>query len=145
MKRKRSLLSFLESPFYQAGLVFILILALTSIDHFLPHQTEVLHPQAGPWIMATALLLCFVILNTLFLFRIKEVVPYFSRSVFSYILLLLLTYGWCFLLSGVHFDEAGSFRWLWLVLTLVYMVFFAIAYTIRGIIAIADREEGRGA
>ncbi len=137
------MLSFLESPFYQAGIVLALILVLTGIDHLLPHRTELIHPRAGSWIMATALLLCFVILNTIFLFRINEVVAYFSRSVVSYILLLLFSYGWCYLLSGVHFDEAGSFRWLWFVLTLVYMVFFAIAYTIRGIIAIADREEGR--
>ena len=144
MKRKSGLLPFFENPFYQAGLVFCFILVLGLVDHYLPHESHVIDPNAGAWIVSTALLLCFVFLNTVFLFRIKQVTAYWVRSMISYVALLALTYGWCYFLSEHHIDEVGTFRWLWLVLTLVYIIFFAIAYTIRGIIAIADREEGKG-
>ena len=60
-----------------------------------------------------------------------------------YLGLLAFSYGWCFLLSGKHIDDVGSVRWLWFVLTLVYMVFFAIARTMKGIIDIANREDER--
>jgi hypothetical protein len=141
MKQKSGVITFFETPFYQAGLIFVFILALSLLDMTLPHDTAIISPAAGPWILATALLLCYVFFNTVFLFRIKETIPYWSKSMISYVILLILTYGWCYFLSGRHIDEVGSFRWLWMVLTLVYMVFFAIAYTIKGIIAIADREE----
>jgi hypothetical protein len=141
MKEQYGIIKFFESPFYQAGLISLCILLLTLFDKAMPHDTTIIKPGAGPWIVATALLLCYVFFNTVFLFRMKETIPYWSKSMIAYVLLLVLTYGWCFFLSGHHIDEVGSFRWLWMVLTLVYMVFFAIAYTIKGIVAIADRED----
>lgn len=141
MKQKSGLISFFESPFYQAGLVFIFILALSVLDMSLPHESAILNPKAGSWTVTTAMILCFVFLNSVFLFRIKESGPYWVKSIVSYVVLLIFAYAWCYLLSGLHIDEVGTFRWIWMVLTLVYMVFFAIAYTIKGIIGIADREE----
>jgi hypothetical protein len=143
MKQKADLIAFFESPLYQAVLVLCFIIVLSLIDMTLSHDSAVIHPKAGPWMVSTALILCYIFFNTLFLFRIAQNVSYWSKSVISYVLLLILAYGWCYLLSGMHIDDVGSFRWLWIVLTLVYMIFFAIAYTIKGIIAIADKEEGR--
>ncbi len=143
MKEKSGLITFFESPFYQAGLVLCFIIVLSLIDNVLPHHSKIIDPKAGPWMVSTAMMLCYVFLNTVFLFRINHVVSYWIKSVLCYVILLILAYGWCYLLTGMHIDDVGSFRWLWIVLTLVYTIFFAIAYTIRGIIAIADREEGR--
>lgn len=143
MKQKAGFIEYFKSPFYQAALVLCLILILSLLEMSLSHDSAIIHPMAGPWMVSTALILCYVFFNTVFLFRITETVAYWSRSVMSYVLLLILAYGWCYLLSGMHIDEVGSFRWLWIVLTLVYIIFFAIAFTIKGIIAIADKEEGR--
>ncbi len=142
-KAPSRLLTILENPLYQTGIIACFIILLSLVEKVLPQADSVLEQNAGPWVVTTAMILCFVILNTIVLFRIKSPVTYWVRSVIFYVVLLVLAYGWCFLLSGLHIDDAGSFRWLWMVLTLVYMIFFAIAYTIRSIIAIADKEDGQ--
>jgi hypothetical protein len=47
------------------------------------------------------------------------------------------------LLSGKHIDEVGSFRWLWFVLTLVYMIFFAIARSMKRVVDIAIEQDDK--
>jgi hypothetical protein len=141
MKQKSSLINYLESPMYQAGLVLCFILVLSLIDKVIPNSADFIVPKAGSWTVSTAMLLAYVFLNTIILFRIKEAAIYWGKSVFFYVLLLIITYGWCYLLSGMHIDDVGTIRWLWIVLTLVYTVFFAIAFTIRGIVSLADDEE----
>lgn len=135
------LLVFMESPRNQALLSASLIVVLTLFDLAMPHQNTLLEAHSGSWIVATAMVLFFIILNSIVALRIEQGIPYWSQSVMYYLGLLAFTYGWCFLLSGKHIDEVGSFRWLWFVLTLVYMVFFVIARSINRIIDIANRQD----
>ncbi len=135
------LLVFMESPRNQALLSASLIVVLTLFDLAMPHQNTLLEAHSGSWIVATAMVLFFIILNSIVALRIEQGIPYWSQSVMYYLGLLAFTYGWCFLLSGKHIDEVGSFRWLWFVLTLVYMVFFVIARSIKRIIDIANRQD----
>lgn len=137
------LLTFVETPRNQALLAAALILILTLFDLMMPHQNNLLEAHSGSWIVATAMVLCYVILNALVALKVEQVVPYWSQSVMYYLGLLAFTYGWCFLLSGKQIDEVGSFRWLWFVLTMVYMVFFVIARSIKRIIDIANRQDER--
>ncbi len=141
MKQPSRLVTIFEKPLYQAGLVAGMILVFTLVDKMLPHANNLFEVNAGPWIVTTAMMLCFVILNSLVALRIEPIVPYWSKSVMLYLGLLAFSYGWCYLLSGKHIDDVGSIRWLWFVLTMVYMIFFAIARTIKGIIDIANKQD----
>ena len=58
-----------------------------------------------------------------------------------YIGLLAFTYGWCYMLTGKQIDDVGSFRWLWMVLSMVYIVFFVIARSMKRIIDIANEQD----
>ncbi len=53
----------------------------------------------------------------------------------------MFTYGWCYLLSGKNIDDTGGFSWLWIVLTMVYLVFFVIARTMKSIVDIANEQD----
>jgi hypothetical protein len=111
------------------------------VDYVLPHSNSVFEKDSGPWIVSTAMVLCFVILNSIIALRIESIVPYWSQSVIFYFALLAFSYGWSYLLSGLHIDDAGTIRWLWFVITLVYMVFFAIARSVKGIVDIANEQD----
>ncbi len=141
MTEQSRLITIFEKPLHQAGLVACMILVFTLVDKLLPHANNLFEINAGSWIVATAMLLCFVILNSLVALRIEPIVPYWSKSVMIYLGLLAFSYGWCHLLSGKHIDDVGSIRWLWFVLTLVYMIFFTIARTMKGIIDIANKQD----
>jgi hypothetical protein len=135
------LVTLFSRPLNQALLVAAMTIIFSLIDLVLPHPDILFEKHAGVWIVSTAMILCYVILNTVVALRIEPIIPYWSRSVIYYVVLLAFTYGWCFLLSGRHIDEVGSFRWLWLVLTLVYMVFFAIARSVKRIVDIAIKQD----
>ena len=129
------------NPIYQALFVVGLIIIFSLVDMFLPHSDEVLESKSGTWIVATAMILFFVILNAIVALRIEPIMPYWGTSLITYVALLAFGYGWCFVLTGKHIDEVGNFRWLWLVLTLVYLVFFIIARTMKRIVDVALRQD----
>ena len=141
MTQQSRLVTLFEKPLHQAALVALMILVFTLIDKMLPHGNNLFEVNAGPWIVATAMMLCFVILNSIVALRIEPIIPYWSKSVMFYLGLLAFSYGWCFLLSGKHIDGVGSIRWLWFVLTMVYMVFFTIARSMKRIIDIANKQD----
>ena len=141
MDKDNKVIMFLEKPTNQALLVLAMIVVFTLLDYFLPHVNTLLEVNSGSWIVATAMIFFFVILNSLIALRIVNIVPYFSRSIVLYVALLVISYGWCYLLSGKHIDEVGSFRWLWFVLTITYMVFFSIARSVKRVVDIADKQD----
>ena len=143
MKQPSPLLQLFEKPWRQALLVSALIILFGLVDAMLPHSNTLLDAHSGPWIVATAMILCFVILNSLMALRIEAIIPYWSQSVMYFIGLFALSYFWCLLLSGRHMDEVGSFRWLWIVLIIVYMVFFMIARSVKRVVDIANRQDER--
>ncbi len=131
----------LRRPYLQAGIVALMVIVLTLVDAMLPHSEAIFEANTSSWIVATAMLLFFIILNSIVGLGVTNLLKYFSQSVVMYLILLVFCYGWCFLLSGKHIDDAGSFRWLWFVLTLVYMVFFVIVRSIRTIADAANRQD----
>lgn len=135
------LVAIFSKPHYQALLVVGMTIVFSLFDKMMPHHTELLEVNAGTWIVGTAMILCFIILNSIVALRIEPIIPYWSKSVTLYIALLVFVYAWCYLLSGKNIDDAGSFRWLWLVLTLVYMIFFAIARSMKRIVDIAIKQD----
>jgi len=141
MKEPSKLVTIFSKPIYQAALVACMILIFSLIDFILPHSNNLFEKNSGPWIVSTAMVLCYVILNSLVAIRIEPIVPYWSQSVILYFGLLALSYGWCYFLSGLHIDDAGSFRWLWFVITLTYMIFFGIARSVKRIVDIAIKQD----
>ena len=120
-----------------------MIIVFTLVDYILPHPDSIFEGNSGPWIVATAMILCYVILNTLVSLRIEPILPYLILSVVLYFAILGFSYLWCNFLTGKHIDDVGSIRWLWFVLTLVYMIFFAIARSMKRIIDIANDQDAK--
>lgn len=132
---------FYLKPLYQAGMVILLIVVLTFVDNLVPQDNDYLQASSGPWIVSTAMVLLFIIINTVVSLRIDNIMPYWTISLLCFCGLLLFSYGWCFMLTGKHIDEVGSFRWLWMVLSMVYFVFFGITRSMKRIVDFAIRQD----
>ena len=143
MSQPSRLITIFEKPLHQGLLVAAMIFVFGLIDFMLPHTNTLLDAHAGPWIVSTAMALCFVIMNSLIALRIENIIPYWSTSVICYLGLLAFGYLWSLVLSGKHIDDVGSFRWLWFVLTMVYLVFFMIARSVKRVVDIANKQDER--
>ena len=128
-------------PLNQALLAAGLMIVFTLVDLVMPHDNVLFEEDAGTWIVTTAMIFCYVILNAVVAIRIEPILPYWRNAVFCYLGLMVFAYLWGWLLTGKHIDDVGSFRWLWLVLTLVYVVFFSIARSIKRIVDMAIRQD----
>lgn len=141
MSQPNRLVTIFQKPAYQALLVTSLILLLTGMDSLMPHDDTFFKVNAGPWIVSTAMVLLFILINTIVALRIENITPYWIQSVLVYIGLLVFSYGWCYLLSGKHIDDVGSFRWLWIVISMVYFIFFGIARSMKRIVDFAIKQD----
>lgn len=141
MIESNRLINILQKPFYQAALMALMMMILTLMDHFMPHDDDFFKANAGPWIVSTAMILLFIVINTVVALRIDNILPYWTTSILSFVLLMGFAYGWCFLLTGKHIDDVGSFRWIWMVLGMTYLVFFIITRTMKRIVDIAIQQD----
>ena len=133
----------LVSPHWQGLTAAGMMTVLGILDLAMPHTDTYMEPGYSPWAITTAMLLCFIILNTLTVLRIGPDGPYLGRS--AMVLVGLMTFGYLLSwgLSGRHIDEAGTFRWLWFVITFAWLVFFVIVRSVKRIVGIALREDER--
>ena len=141
MSEPSKLIFIFQKPLNQAVLIVGMTIIFTLVDYVLPHNNELFEMNSGSWIVGTAMIFCFIIINTIIALRTEPFLPYWGKSVMIFIGLLVFTYAWCYMLTGKQIDEVGSFRWLWIVLTMVYLVFFIIARSMKRIVDIANEQD----
>ena len=141
MSEPSRLVTIFRKPLNQAALIVGMIIVFTLIDFVLPHHSTLFEQDSGSWIVGTAMILCYIIINTIIALRTEPIFPYWSKSILIYVGVLVFTYAWCYMLTGKQIDDVGSFRWLWMVLSMVYLVFFIIARTMKRIIDIANDQD----
>lgn len=94
-----------------------------------------------PWMSAASFLLIFSVFNAVGSIFSPNRVRYWGRSMYSFVGLALLSglMAWAF--SHLSISEAGSYRWIFVVLTFGYLVFVSIMNIARLIVEFAQREE----
>lgn len=129
------------NPFLQASVVFgagIVVTLCAKLVH-LSGLIEV--PQRFPWMSAAAFLLFFAVANSVFSLSSKNMMKYWGRSIYSFMGLAFSSSLAAYLFSSLSINEAGSYRWIFFVLTIGYLVFLSIMTTMRRIVDFAQKEE----
>jgi hypothetical protein len=131
-------------PYRQAGLAFGVMLILNLI--FLTLQWMNIGawiPERMAWILAASFLLLFGLFNALVLLSTGNLGKYWSQSVFSYAAFALLGGLLAMLVSGISLPNAGSFRWIYLVISFSYLIFLSIGGLMKIIVELAQRADTR--
>ena len=89
---------------------------------------------------ATAMML-FGVGNALMSLSTDNVGKYWSRSFVIYVAVGAIGVLAAWATSGVWLSDAGSYRWIFIVLTFGYLVLLSIVSLMRGIVNFAEREE----
>lgn len=131
----------MNSPIVQATVV----LALAVIIMTIVALVNLLYPKSFgtlvPWAIATAFMLFFAMMNSLLSLRADSFVQYWQKSMYSYMALALGTglIAWAF--SGVPIAEAESYRWIYLVISIGFIVFLTLVNLMKIIVKYAEKEE----
>lgn len=131
----------IESPVAQAVLVLAGAIALMLCGWLLTVTKAYPVDPLFAWSIAAAFMLLFALLNSLMSLRADSFLKYWSRSVYSYIALALCTGFAAWLFSGIPLNEAGTYRWIYIVVTVGFLVFLSMVNFMKKIVQFAEKEE----
>lgn len=129
------------NPILQAGLtlggvvVFILASKIVKLTGLLYVSDRF------PWMTAAAFLLLFALFNSIFSLSSKDLAKYWGKSIYSFMGLALTSGLLAYAFSSLSINEAGSYRWIYVVVTIGYLIFMSMMAFLRKIVEFAQREE----
>lgn len=135
-----SIMNKLANPFRQAAIVLVLTL-VSDIFWGFANSAGAEMRQNTPWVIGATFILFFAMFNAILSVTTKNMDRYWTRSMISYIAVAGVggLLAWAF--SSLSINEAGTFRWLYIVLTLGYLLFLSMMRAMRKIVEFAQREE----
>lgn len=118
--------------------VFIVILLLSEIVD----STGISDIEAAfPWTLAASFLLFFSIFNSVYSLTAKDDNTYWTKSFFSFASMAALSGLIAYFMAGIPFEEIGAYKWIYFVITFVYLVFISIIGFMKRIVNFAQKEE----
>lgn len=93
------------------------------------------------WLTAASFLLFFALFNSIFSLAAADMNQYWSKSMVSFMALGVLSALFAWFFSSVPMGEAGSYRWIYIVVTFGYLVFLSLMRLTKNIVEFAEREE----
>ena len=130
------------SPVKQ-GIAALALSIIAMLIGFAIHDKSVSNSAMLIWKLGVAVLLFFVILNSILSYPSSRTSYYWTRSIAVYVVLVLITGLVATWLSGISIEEAGSLKWIITVFSLCYLIFLAMIGAMKNIIEIAQRQDKR--
>lgn len=127
------------TPFVQAGISIILGLFFMLTCLMFESTLEV-RPER-PWVFASTFLLFYSIFNVVFSFNVENAEKYWTQAVIGFVACVVVLGFLAYLISGLGMNDAGAFKWIFIVITISYLVFMSIARAMKGIVDFAQKEE----
>ncbi|MFN0016035.1 MAG: hypothetical protein ACKVU2_15940 [Saprospiraceae bacterium] len=93
------------------------------------------------WSVATSTLLLFAVFNSMMSLNADSSLKYWGRSVYCFIGLAFANGMAAWLFSGVTIGAAQSYRWIYIVITVGFLVFLTLVNLMRKIVSFAEKEE----
>ncbi len=131
----------MNNPIIQAGIVLGAAIVISIIAKLIKMVSEGIVPDLFPWMTAASFLLFFSVFNSVLSLSAKNMNTYWGRSIYCFMGLAALTGLMAYLFSSVSISNAGSFRWIFIVVTIGYLVFLSIMTFMRKIVEFAQKEE----
>ncbi|MBI1223956.1 MAG: hypothetical protein GC192_01850 [Bacteroidetes bacterium] len=130
----------LQNPVYQ-GIALLSLVLIFNIGSLFFKGAGMEIEQRFPWTIAASFLLFFAAMNAIMSIFAKNTDGYWSRSVLCFVGLAVTSALLAQLFSGFTMNEAGPYKWIYIVLTIGYLVFLLILTAMRKIVDFAQREE----
>jgi hypothetical protein len=129
------------NPVLQAGLVFVAALVVILGSKVVQATGLIEVGQRFPWMTAASFMLLFAVFNSIFSVSAKNLQKYWGRSIFCFMGLAAANGLLAWLFSSLTINEAGSYRWIYVVVTFGYLVFLSMMGFLKSIVEFAEREE----
>ena len=128
-------------PVLQAAGILVMVLFVDVFSVIVSSTNTVGVSNRFPWLCAASFMLFFALFNAVLSASAPNTPKYWGRSLYSFMGLALGAglLAWAF--SGLTIREAGSYQWIYLVVTVGYLVFLGMISIIKNVVTFAQREE----
>ena len=129
------------TPMMQAATVFGLILVIF-FGLYLSYLFKwYMYDPMDIWMIGTAMMLFFILFNCIFGFNNENITIYFRNSIYSYIVLVLVTCLLCQWITKVSVFDAKTYSWILVVFSIVYIIFMTVLGLIKKIVSIDIKQD----
>ena len=129
------------NPLVQATILVVLIICIVGVAKLLDLSNVLEMEKTFPWLIAASLLLFYAIMNSIVSLATKKVHNYWFKSICGFAGLAITSGVVAWLFSSLSVYEAGSYSWIYIVITVVYLVFVSIMNLMRKIVEIAVKQD----
>jgi hypothetical protein len=126
------------SPFHQAGAVLVIVIFILIVHKGISGEST---NPIFPWEIAFSGALFFAMINCMLSFSYLNQNKYWLMSIGSYLVLAACVFGLAYWFSGITIDEAGAFRWMFLVFTFSYILLLSIVRAMRKIVGFVQEQD----
>lgn len=131
----------LDRPPIQAVATFLVAICIMTIGWLFSVSGLLSFDRLFAWSIGSALMLFYALMNSLLSLRAESFVKYWGASIYSYIALGFGTSMAAWGFSGVALRDAGSYRWIYIVVTVGFLVFLTLVNLLKVIVKYAEKEE----
>lgn len=131
------------NPAWQASFVLVLGLLITFGGILCKMAGWIDVSDLFPWLINTSFILLFSMVNVVLSLSAKNLTKYWSWSIYSFMAYLLVSGLVAWAISGVAIQDAATYKWLYFMLTIIYLVFVSIARLMRFIVDLALKQDKR--
>ncbi|CAH1000429.1 hypothetical protein LEM8419_01582 [Neolewinella maritima] len=128
-------------PLLQAAVILAMVFVIDVFSLIVAGTNTVGVSHRFPWLCAASFMLFFALFNSVLSAAAPNTAKYWGRSMYSFMGLAVGAglLAWAF--SGLKITEAGSYQWIYLVVTVGYLVFLGMISMIKNVVNFAQREE----
>ncbi len=130
-----------KDPIIQALLALGSVLLVIMVSELIDLTGLLSVEEDFPWLTAASFLLFFAVFSSIASLMAQNRQKYWGRSMYSFIGLALGSglLAWGF--SSLSIGQAGSYRWIFIVVSFCYLVFMSLINLMRTIVDFAQKEE----
>ncbi len=140
MPASNNLMNKAKDPVNQAVVILAAVLLVNVLAVFARSAGMAVEARF-PWTVAASFLLFFAAANAVLCLQSDDMDRYWSRSILCFSGVAVSSGLLAYLFSSLPMREAGSYRWIYIVLTIGYLVFISMVTFMRRVVDFAQREE----
>ena len=131
-----------NAPLYQAGSLLLVILTGNILVYLIESSGIKTFDELFPWVISGAMLLGFSLMNTLIgLNTNSKMTVYYGKSLIGFVGLALGASVMAKTFSSYSLGEAGSMWWIYIVITIGYLIFLGMMMFMKTIVNLAQKED----
>lgn len=136
--------TFLEktyNPIMQAAIMFGGSVVITLLAEGMAAVGIVDISERFAWMSAASFMLCFAVFNSVFSLTAPKMIKYWGKSLYCFMGLAAATGLFAWFVSSLSIGEAGSYKWIYFVVTIGYLVFLSMMGFMKNIVDFAQKED----